>query len=103
MTNENYDKQPTLMQEAAVAEKKPGWEREVLERHAIAAQREQRARRRWGIFYKLTQLSFLIVAVWAEFDFCCAVEAVGTHSALFEFDGTIVAGGGSGSTDTVIP
>src|SRR3569833_549398 len=103
MTNENYDKQPSIMQEAAVAEKKPGREREVHERLAFEALREQRARRRWGIFFKLTMLSFLIVAVWAAFDLSGAEEAGGTHTALIEFDGTIEAGGVSGSTDTVIP
>src|SRR3569833_1856886 len=103
MTNEIYDKQPSLMQEEAVAENKPGWEREVLERLAFEALREQRACRRWGIFFKLTMLSILIVAVWAAFDFSGAEEAVGSHTALNKNNNTIEAGGGSGSTDTVIP
>lgn len=104
MNNELNENQPSpAFGEPNDAERKPGWERDVLEKLAFEALREQRARRRWGIFFKLAMLSILIVAVWAAFDFSGAEETVGTHTALIEIDGTIEAGGGSGSADTVIP
>jgi len=104
MNNELNENQPSpALGEPVNADRKTGWEREVLERLAFEALREQRARRRWGIFFKLAVLAFLVAAVWAAFDFSGAEEAVGTHTALIEIDGTIEAGGGSGSADTVIP
>ncbi len=38
-----------------------GWERQVLEKLAMAALDEQRAKRRWGIFFKLLGFAYLIV------------------------------------------
>lgn len=84
--------------------KKDGWEREVLEKLAFASLKEQRARRRWGVFLKLFMLSILVVGAWFAFDFNRAeMETVGPHAALVEIDGTIESGGGSGSADSVIP
>lgn len=104
MNNELNENQPSPAFGGAIdAERKPGWERDVLEKLAFEALREQRARRRWGIFFKLAMLAILIAAVWAAFDFSGAEETVGAHTALIEIDGTIEAGGGSGSADTVIP
>jgi len=40
-----------------------GWERELLERFAFAALKEQRAARRWGIFFKLVFVGYLVAAL----------------------------------------
>jgi protease-4 len=45
------------------------WERETLERLVFATVREQRAARRWGIFFKLSFLLLAFFAIWAYFDF----------------------------------
>lgn len=39
------------------------WERELLERFAFASLKEQRAARRWGIFFKLLFAGYLVVAL----------------------------------------
>jgi hypothetical protein len=81
------------------------WERETLERLVFATVREQRASRRWSIFFKLSFLVLAFVAIWAYFDFnfgSSDIESLGRHTALIEIDGAIEAEG-SGSAETVIP
>ena len=79
------------------------WEREVLERLAFAALNEQRARRRWNIFFRFMMLVILGFVIWIAFDLGNDdAEAIGPHTALIEIDGTIEAGT-SGAADTVIP
>ena len=80
------------------------WERETLERLVFATVREQRAARRWGIFFKLSFLLLALLAIWAYSDFYTGsdIESLGRHTALIEIDGTI-DDEGSGAADTVIP
>ena len=81
------------------------WERETLERLVFATVREQRAARRWGIFFKLTFLVLAFFSIWAYFDFnfgTSDIESLGRHTALIEIDGAI-DDEGSGAADTVIP
>jgi protease-4 len=81
------------------------WERETLERLVFATVREQRAARRWGIFFKLAFLLLAFFAIWAYFDFNFSgsdIDSLGRHTALIEINGTI-DDEGSGSADTVIP
>ncbi|MES2150394.1 MAG: S49 family peptidase [Pseudomonadota bacterium] len=81
------------------------WERETLEKLVFATVKEQRAARRWGIFFKLTTLGLAFFALWAYFDFNFSgadMETLGKHTALIEINGSIESEG-SGSADVVIP
>lgn len=80
------------------------WERETLEKLLFATVKEQRATRRWSIFFKLLVLLLALFALWAYFDFSTGtdIEALGKHTALIEIDGSIESEG-SGSADSVIP
>lgn len=81
----------------------PGWEREVLEKLAFATLREQRARRRWNIFFRFLTLGIVVFGLWLVFGSNLQdVEGVGAHTALIEIDGTIESGT-SGSADSVLP
>ncbi|MEB0135582.1 S49 family peptidase [Actimicrobium sp. CCC2.4] len=83
---------------------KDGWERDVIEKLAYEALREQRARRRWGIFFRLATLAAVVFGIWAFVSFGKTdTEVLTTHTALIDIDGTIEAGGGSGSAESVIP
>ncbi|MFC7516561.1 S49 family peptidase [Herbaspirillum sp. GCM10030257] len=80
-----------------------GWERDVLERLAFATLAEQRARRRWNIFFRFLTLAVIAVGIWMAFGMTNNEdEIVGPHTALIEIDGTIEAGT-SGAADAVIP
>lgn len=79
-----------------------GWEREVLEKLAFATLREQRAARRWNIFFRLLTFGFIAVGMWIALGYSQQdAEVVGPHTALIEIDGTIESGT-SGSADAVI-
>jgi protease-4 len=88
---------------AAKDDKKGGWERDVLEKLAMFTVREQRARRRWGIFFKIAALLVALYAIWAGFNYSMTTsETVGAHTALIDINGTIEADG-RGSASVVIP
>lgn len=81
----------------------PAWERDVLEKLAFATLREQRAKRRWNIFFRFVTLGIVVYGLWLAFGSNLEdVEGVGPHTALIEIDGTIESGT-SGAADTVIP
>ena len=70
-----------------------GWERKVLEKVALAAIAEQRAARRWGIFFKLLVLTYLIAVLligmgWIKRG---VDKSTGKHSALVELRGVIAS------------
>jgi protease-4 len=81
------------------------WEREVLEKLVFATLKEQRAARRWGIFFKFFTLLIVLFGLAAYFDFSWTgtdAEALGRHTALIEVEGSIETEG-SGSAAVVIP
>ncbi|HCY61724.1 MAG TPA: S49 family peptidase [Oxalobacteraceae bacterium] len=104
MDMDNDRENATPVAASAGAGRKDGWEREVLEKLAYAALREQRARRRWNIFFRLAFLLLAAVVLWRALDLGeSAAEVSGPHTALIEIDGAIASGGGSGDADSVIP
>lgn len=80
---------------------KEGWERETLERLLLATIREQRAKRRWSIFFKLTTLIIAVMLISRVFGLGGGAESIGRHTALIEIDGTIQPEGKS-SAEPVI-
>ncbi|EJM95970.1 S49 family peptidase [Herbaspirillum sp. YR522] len=80
-----------------------GWERDVLEKLALFAVKEQRARRRWSIFFRIALLVVVVFGVWMAFTYGkTESEPLGTHTALVEIKGTIESEG-QGSAGVVIP
>ena len=87
----------------SAAEAKPGWERAMLEKLAFATLNEQRAKRRWGIFFKFVFLALLIGGGWAAFEYANPeMETFGPHTALIDIDG-VIESDGAGAADAVIP
>ncbi|NLP62453.1 S49 family peptidase [Paraburkholderia sacchari] len=71
---------------------KPGWEREALERIAMAAITEQRSARRWKIFFRFAFLAVLVLLAWSILDLSGArVDSGGRHTALVTLSGEISA------------
>ncbi len=102
--SDNYsDNRPEAGSIHPASSQKQGWERDILEKLAFATLKEQRARRRWTIFFRFLALAIVLIVLFQAFDFGSAdMESSGTHTALVEIDGTIESGG-SGAADTVIP
>lgn len=79
-----------------------GWERSVLEKLAFAALDEQRKARRWGIFFKLFFVAYLLLLlVLMQSGDVTDKPLAGRYTALVELDGEIAADSGA-SADQVI-
>ena len=69
------------------------WEREVLEKIALAGIKEQRASRRWGIFFKLLAFAYVTTLLFFTVDWQKADGmGDGKHTALVEVSGIIAPG-----------
>ena len=88
----------------ATATQGPQWERDVLEKLVFATLQEQRAHRRWSIFFKIFGLLIVLFALWVFYDYNNTddSETLGRHTALIDISGNIEAEG-SGSAAVVIP
>ncbi len=72
----------------------PQWERQLLEQIAFASLKEQKAKRRWGIFFKLAILTYLIAVLVLVVDWGGSEKLVdGKHTALINLRGTIETSG----------
>ncbi len=85
------------------AASQPGWERDALERLAFAALKEQRASRRWGIFFKLVTLLYvtLLLGAFFAYESGSGNEPTSDHTALISIDG-VIDGEGQNSAEKVI-
>jgi protease IV len=74
-------------------EKSGNWEREVLEKLALAAIKEQRIARHWSIFFRILSFGFLFVILAIVMGWLgdSTLEMTGEHTALVELNGTISA------------
>ena len=74
------------------AKKTDGWERGVLEKLALATLHEQRAARRWRIFFRLLWIGLLATVVWLIYRDVTPTKAVSRpHTAVIEISGAIAA------------
>jgi protease-4 len=73
-------------------EKKEGWERAVLEKLAFASLEESRKSRRWGIFFKLFFVVYLIAVLLIMQSGTWGEKALASrYTALVDLDGEISA------------
>lgn len=73
------------------SEKSGNWEREVLERVALAAVKEQRIARRWSIFFKILGFGYIFALLFLFMNWSGdnKLDIDGKHTALVELKGTI--------------
>ncbi|MFJ4293411.1 S49 family peptidase [Cupriavidus sp. NPDC089707] len=75
-----------------------GWERDVLEKVLTASLREQRAARRWRIFFRFVGLGLLALIFVALFDFKGdGINTSDRHTAMVTLEGEIAAGTPAGA------
>ena len=79
------------------------WERTVLEKLALAALKEQRAARQWGIFFKLIGLGMLMLVLATLLGWFDRSDGTsgGKHTALIELAG-VIESEGRASAENVI-
>jgi protease IV len=72
----------------------PQWERQLLEKIAFSTLEEQKAKRRWGIFFKLAGLAYLVAVLALVVDWGASEKlADGKHTAVIYLRGTIEPSG----------
>lgn len=77
------------------------WERELLEKLAMATLKEQKRARAWGIFFKLLTFAYVTLIILLLVDWRAGLETGGgKHTALVELSG-IIAPGTDASADKV--
>ena len=82
---------------------KETWAQDTLENLVLATLKEQKARRRWGIFFKSLTLALIMFGMWHAFDLGdSSSETQGRHTALIEIDGVIDSNKNS-AVKSVIP
>ncbi len=81
----------------SAASAEPAWERKAIEQLAFAALKEQKASRRWGIFFKLLTFAYITILIIGvaglPFFAKSKVPADKKHAALVELHGVIEATG----------
>ncbi len=84
--------------------REPGWEREVIEKLALAAVAEQAKARRWGIFFKSIMFAYLIVlsavAIYPKISQDFGVDSK-DHTAVIDVVG-MIAEGKEANADSII-
>lgn len=71
-------------------ENNPQWERQLLEKIALESLKELRAKRRWGVFFKLAGLAYFVAVLLLVVDWGASDRlADGKHTALINIRGTI--------------
>lgn len=92
---ENTSRTTALTGTEISSAKEAGWEREAIEKILSESLREQRARRRWSIFFRFVWIA-IVLAIFAlvkTMDFSDSESAaVGQHAALIRIKGVIETG-----------
>ena len=71
----------------------PGWERAVLEKLAMASLAEQRAARRWKVFFRFTWLLLVVAIFWgAMLQGSPSANKSAPHTAVVDIKGEIASG-----------
>lgn len=92
--------EPQQQPGASAATREPHWERAALERIALAAITEQRAARRWKIFFRFVFLAVVLLIVVSLFSVSHEKVAVtGRHTALVSLEGEIAANTNANAKD----
>ncbi len=105
MMSEENNSSPAnnLPKASGEGEKAPRWERETIEKLVFANLYEQRAKRRWNIFFRLCFLLLFVLIVFRMYEVdSMDFEEGGHHTALVSIDGVIEADG-AGAASVVIP
>ena len=80
----------------------PSWERQLLDRLVMATLAEQRAKRRWGIFFKLSALAYFVAVLALVVDWGHPEKLVdGKHTAVVYLHGTIEAKGDASAENVI--
>lgn len=82
--------------------KADNWERQILEKLALAALQEQKAKRRWGIFFKLLAFAYFATVLALVIDWGRPEKLTdGKHTAVVYLHGTIEPKGDASAENVI--
>lgn len=100
--NNGQPKDPWTQNSQVKEQDNPNWEREVITKLAMGALTEQRRARRWGIFFKLFMVAYLLILVALLLpDHDGGIGVGKKHTALIELQG-VIADGSEASADNIV-
>ncbi len=101
--NENSAGADAMPMSSANSQRTPLWEREILEKIALEGIKEQRSRRRWGIFFKFLGFAYLTFILAVTLDWGVSTDQLDgkKHTALVDVSGEIQSHGDA-SADRII-
>ena len=103
MTDNNNEGGVTPAPAVAGSAPASSWERDTLEKLALGILQEQRARRRWNIFFRVITLLVTLFVLWILFGLGAGtLEKAVPHTALIEIEGTIESGT-TNSAEALVP
>jgi len=91
-TNESVTPAAQTAQAETVSSKDATWERQIIEKMLSATLKEQRAKRRWGIFFKFVGIAIILIlfGVARTLDFSSGDGVpMESHAALIKINGVI--------------
>lgn len=92
MENENKTQAASEGISKSVSDKGERWEREVIEKMFLESIKEQRAKRRWGIFFKFIGIAIFLIIIGTGYSVNLAESdstPIGSHVALIKINGII--------------
>jgi len=87
-----------------MSDNNPNWEKNLVTQLAESSLKEQRSRRRWGVFFKLLTFSYLVFILYTfgEFDFTVDTDALSEkHTAVIDIKGVIAEGEAANAEDVI--
>ncbi|NLC24024.1 MAG: signal peptide peptidase SppA [Oxalobacter sp.] len=103
-TNDTTTPATSSPQPEAVSEKSIAWEREMIEKMLTAGLKEQRAKRRWSIFFKFVGIAIVLIifGMAKTFDLSSSETVpMESHAALIKING-VIQSEGKASAENII-
>jgi protease-4 len=90
-------------QTVASSEGNHAWEKSLIEKLALAGVTEQRRARRWGIFFKLAMMTYLVVLLVISMGprLNIGIQSVEKHTAVVDVSGMIMQGADANAANII--
>ena len=90
-------------QTLASSEGNHAWEKSLIEKLALAGVTEQRRARRWGIFFKLAMMTYLVVLLVISMGprLNIGIQSVEKHTAVVDVSGMIMQGADANAANII--
>jgi len=98
-----YDTNQSNAEQQGAPKSNPAWERKIITDLAFSALKEQRRTRKWGIFFKLAFLVYILVIPFMIMQGSNIGSSVslGKHTALVDIDG-VISSASESSADNIV-